>query len=55
MTDQYKEGRDKWHRLEYDLFHKPCSHKNIKQDAIINPTIGIEYYNVCRDCGEEIN
>lgn len=39
-----------YHKEEYDLFHKPCDHK-IVQTSIAHEAIGVEYYDVCADCG----
>jgi hypothetical protein len=45
------EQRAKYYREEYDLFHKPCEHEII-EDRFIHPEIGVEYYEVCKKCGE---
>lgn len=48
-----KEQREEYHQEEANLFNKLCEHKNIKEVSIIHPDIGIEYYDVCADCGED--
>ncbi len=48
-----KEKRDEYYEEENDLFNRPCEHKNIVEDSIINPRIGTEVFNRCADCGED--
>lgn len=47
------ERRNEYYKEEKDLFTRHCEHKNIVDDKIIHPEIGIEYFRRCADCGED--